>query len=155
MDEIDRDILKEVQDGIPLVKRPYEEVASRLDLEEEEVLTRLEKLKDEGVYRRFGASLNHRKIGFKANAMVVWDIEEERVDEAGNIASAFEEVTHCYRRPKKEGKWDYSLYTMIHSDSKEKCEKIAEKIADSIGVEEEDYQAVYSTRELKKTGVRI
>lgn len=155
MDDVDEKILREVQDGIPLVERPFKKVASRLEIDEEEVLARLEKLKDEGIFRRFGASLNHRKIGFKANAMVVWDIDEDEVDESGKIAASFDEVTHCYRRPKKEDRWEYNLYTMVHSDSRDKCKKVADKIAEKIGVEKKDYQMVYSTREFKKTGVRI
>ena len=153
MDEIDLKILKEIQDGIDICEKPFEKVSEKTGVSVNEILNRLEVLKSEGVYGRFGASLNHRKLGFRANGMVVWNVDKDKVDQVGKEAAGLDEVTHCYRRPKVDGKWDYNIYTMIHAGSKDECLDLADRIAEKLGVEE--YQVVFSTREFKKTGVQI
>lgn len=153
IDETDRKILRKIQDGIPVEEKPFEKVASELGMETGKVVDRVKSLSKAGVIGRFGASLNHRKLGFSSNAMIVWDVDENRADEFGKMAAGFDEVSHCYLRPKKEGKWPYNLYTMVHFDSKNECEKMAEKISEKIGVTK--YELVYSTEEYKKTGVKI
>jgi DNA-binding Lrp family transcriptional regulator len=152
MDDVDRKLLKLIQDGIQIVPRPFEKVASELGISEDEVVERIEALIESGVIRRFGASIGHRAIGIIANGMCTWKVPEERVEEVGAIMAGFPEVTHCYERPRYPD-WDYNMYTMIHSYTREECERVAKQISRATGIK--DYAILFSEREFKKTGVRI
>ena len=152
MDEIDIELLKSVQDGIPVVPEPFLKIAEELGISEGEVLGRLENLIKQGVIRRFGASIGHRNIGITANAMCTWNVPDERVEEVGAIMAGFPEVTHCYERPRFPG-WKYNLFTMIHAYSRDECEKVAKEISNATGIR--DYSILFSEREFKKTGVRL
>lgn len=152
MDEFDIQLLKSIQDGIPIVSEPFKPIAKELAIPEDKVLKRLENLIKEGAIRRFGASIGHRVIGITANAMCTWNVPDEKVEEAGAIMAGFPEVTHCYERPRYSD-WKYNLYTMIHAYSREECEKIAKEISIATGIK--DYSILFSEREFKKTGVRL
>ena len=152
MDDMDVKLLKLTQDGIPLIPRPFAEIAKSLGIFEEEVTTRLKKLMSMGIIHRFGASIAHRKVGIVANAMCIWDVPSERVDEVGGIIASFDEVTHCYERL-RSNKWRYNVFTMVHGREKEECRVIAERIAKATGIY--DYETLFSERELKKVGFRI
>jgi len=133
---------------LPESLRPFEDVASRLGLPEEKLLARLEQLRGSGVLRRFGATVDQRKVGFPANAMVVWQIPEERIEEAAEAIISSSAVSHCYQRETRPG-WRYNLYAMIHGEMREECEELAVTIARSVGCEE--YRLLFSVREFKKT----
>ncbi len=148
----DIEILRTLQDGLPVEPRPYRHAAGLLGMTEEELLSRLRKLIKQGVVKRVAASLNHRKIGLQANAMVAWIVPEEKTDEAGRIAAGLKEVSHCYERETAPG-WPYNFYTMIHGRTKADCEDIIEHIAEKTGLS--DRAVLYSTREFKKTAPRI
>lgn len=152
MDAIDKQLLKSIQDGIPIVSEPFKHIAEELELSEGEVLRRLNNLMKEGVIRRFGASIGHRVIGITANAMCTWNVPDEKVEEVGAIMAGFPDVTHCYERPRFED-WKYNLYTMVHAYSRDECEKIAKEISIATGIK--DYRILFSEKEFKKTGVRL
>lgn len=152
LSEFERKLLVKTQDGIPIEKRPFQKIADEIDVSVEEVLETFGKFLDENKIRRFGASVAHRKVGVSANAMIVWNIPNKVIEEIGKKISSFEEVSHCYERPRKKD-WNYNLFTMVHGESKEDCEEIAERIAEEVGIEE--YEMLYSTKEFKKTGVKI
>ncbi|MDD3042691.1 MAG: siroheme decarboxylase subunit beta [Methanosarcinaceae archaeon] len=152
MDEIDLKLLKLTQDGIPLTRSPFAGVAKELGLTEKEVVVRLQKLQEEGKIRRFGASIGHRLIGITANAMCVWNVPDERVEEVGQIMADFAEVSHCYQRPRFPD-WPYNLFTMVHSYTEAECEEVAVRVSEATGIEE--YRLLFSEREFKKTGVRL
>lgn len=149
MDEADREILKILQDDVPLVSRPFLEVAKKLDIKEEEVIRRIKKMMSEGIVRRFSASIRHRKLGITANPLVAWKVPEKRVEEVGEKLASFEEVTHCYERAAVPGKWEYNIYTMIHGYNRDDVKKTAKKLSDAIGIK--DYELLYSSKEFKKT----
>lgn len=149
LDSIDEDILRIMQDDIPLVSRPFKVVAEKLGVTEEEVMERVKKMIKSGVVRRFSASIRHRKLGIKANPMIVWKVPEERVEEVGRLFSSFDEVTHCYERATAPGKWEYNLYTMVHGYDTGSTKKLAEKLAKAAGIRE--YMMLYSVKEYKKT----
>ncbi|MBI5254147.1 MAG: Lrp/AsnC family transcriptional regulator [Euryarchaeota archaeon] len=149
MDETDREILKILQDDIPLVSRPFLEVAKKFEISEEEVIRRIKKMMSEGIVRRFSASIRHRKLGITANPLVAWKVPERRVEEVGEKLASFEEVTHCYERAIIPGKWEYNVYTMIHGYDRDDVKKTAEKLSDAIGIK--DYELLYSSKEFKKT----
>lgn len=149
LDRLDEDILRIMQDDIPLVSRPFKAVADKLGVSEEEVMERVRRMIDSGVVRRFSASIRHRKLGIKANPMIVWKVPEERVEEVGRLFSSFDEVTHCYERAIAPGKWEYNLYTMVHGYDTDSVEAIARKLAKASGIKE--YMMLYSVKEYKKT----
>ncbi len=152
MDDIDEKIIKMTQNGIPLKRSPFEEIAGELGINEQEVIDRLKKMRDKEVIRRFGASIGHRDLGIVANAMCVWNVPDKRTEEVGTIMAGFPEVTHCYERPRASG-WKYNLFAMVHSYTKEDCEEVAARISESTGIK--DYKLLFSDREFKKTGVRL
>ena len=151
-DETDIKLIKCIQDGIPLTERPYRDIGNALWLSEDEVVSRLGRLIKEKKIRRFAASVAHRKIGINSNAMTVWRVPSERVDEVGPIMAGFPEVTHCYERPTFPD-WPYNVFTMIHGYTDEECERVIEAIKEKTGLE--DYVILYSEKEFKKTGTRI
>ncbi|KXA99934.1 hypothetical protein AKJ40_02170 [candidate division MSBL1 archaeon SCGC-AAA259M10] len=153
LDEKDREILKEIQEGIPIEKNPYLRVAESIGIETEELLNRLRNMEEKGAIRRFGASVNHRKFGYEANGVVVCEVDRNRLNIVGRKISEFDEVTHCYQRPSRPGRWDYNLYFVVHASSRSECEKITEKIIAEAGVDPEKYEIVYSTKAFKREGV--
>jgi siroheme decarboxylase len=152
MDETDIELLKLVQDGIPLTHSPFRRLASELGISEQEVVDRLKNLQQTGKIRRFAASIGHRAIGITANAMCVWNVPDELIEGVGAIMAEFPEVTHCYERPRYPD-WPYNLFTMVHSYTPQDCEKVAARISDATGIKE--YTLIFSEREFKKTGVRL
>ncbi|MBU1667117.1 Lrp/AsnC family transcriptional regulator [bacterium] len=140
-----------VQNDIPLVAEPFKEVVDQLGLSYEEFFAILNELKEAGVMRRFAAILNHRKAGFNANAMVVWDIDESKGEAMGEIAAQFSAVSHCYLRPKYDN-WPYNLFTMVHGKTTEETNGIIKEMANEI--EHFARRPLYSTREFKKVRIR-
>ncbi|MEW6622180.1 MAG: Lrp/AsnC family transcriptional regulator [Bacillota bacterium] len=148
---LQKKIIKELQKDLPLVERPFEVIAQRLDMEEAELLQEISHLKEKGYIRRFGAALRHREVGLLANAMIVWRIPEDEIEEAGNVVAGFPEVTHCYHRQPLPH-WRYNLFAMIHFSTKEECHEMAERIARAVG--DYPYELLFSTTELKKTSMK-
>ena len=151
MSDLEKSVIRELTGDLLVTSQPFAPIARQLGISQRSLLTIVKRLKAEGYIRRFGATLRHRNSGFSANAMVVWRIPEEKIDEAGRIMASFREVTHCYHR-RPEGNWNYNLFTMIHGAGEEACRHIAEKISQETGIA--DYQMLFSRRELKKTTMR-
>ena len=150
IDEIDKKVIGLIQGDLPIDKRPFATMAKKIDLTEEEFLSRVRGLKKQGIVRRFGATLRHQEAGFSSNAMVAWLVPDDMVDKAGSLLSKFPEVTHCYeRRPQKD--WHYNLYTMIHGSNRDLCVQIAKRMSRSIGIEQ--YVLLFSEKEFKKTSM--
>jgi DNA-binding Lrp family transcriptional regulator len=152
MDQLDLELLKLAQDGLLLTVRPYFVLGKKLGISEEEVIDRFRALQNEGVIRRFAATIGHRALGIVANAMIVWIVPSEQVEQVGKIFAAADEVTHCYERATAFD-WPYNLYTMVHSRSREDCLRIAHHLS-SVS-EMKDYRVLFSEREYKKTSARI
>lgn len=151
LNELEKAIVRELQGDLPLVKKPYQAIAERLGITEEELLQKMREMKERGIIRRLGVALCHREVGFVANAMVVWIVPEERAAEVGKLMAAFPEVSHCYQRPTYPD-WPYNLFTMIHAKTVEECEKVAASISQAVQVD--DYQLLFSTEELKKSSMQ-
>lgn len=145
-------IIKEAQNNIDIVSEPFKDTIEKLDISYEEFFDTLKDFQDAGVMRRFACILNHRKAGFNANAMVVWDIEEGvKGEEIGKIAASFSAVSHCYLRPKYPT-WNYNLFTMIHGKTKEDTQDVINNIAKEI--EYKSNMPLYSSREFKKVRIK-
>ena len=155
IDAIDRRLIAALQDGLPLVPRPYDAVGERVGLSGVEVRTRLARLVEHGVVRRIGAVPNHYALGLVANGMSVWDIDDEVIDEVGPRVGSLEFVSHCYRRPRRLPAWPYNLFAMVHGTERAEVEEKVARIARLIGAASRGHEILYSTRILKKTGLRI
>lgn len=155
LDAMDRRLMVATQAGLPRVSRPYHAIAEQLGIAADEVLRRLQHMLDSGVIRRIGAVPNHYAIGYTANGMSVWDVDDSRIDELGVRVGALEFVTHCYRRPRRLPDWPYNLFAMVHSQNRDEVASRVAEIAALLGDACRAHDILYSTAILKKTGLRI
>ncbi len=155
MDETDRQIIQATQEGLPLVPRPYHAIAEALGLQPVDVMVRMQRMLDEGVIRRIGAVPNHYRLGIKANGMSVWDVADEHVHDAGMELGALDYVTHCYRRPRHLPDWPYNLFAMVHGRRRDEVEAQVAEMARMLGPRARRHEILFSTRILKKTGLRL
>jgi len=114
----DRNILAAIEDGLPLVERPYQSVAEDLQLHESDIIARLEHLVASGIVTRFGCVVRHDKLGYRANAMAVWDVPDDMVDTVVAMFARHPHVTLCYRRPRRPPIWPYNIFCMVHAKSR-------------------------------------
>jgi DNA-binding Lrp family transcriptional regulator len=155
LDEIDRRLILATQGGLPLVSRPYHALAESLGIDAAEVQTRLARMLEEGAIRRIGAVPNHYALGYRHNGMTVWDVDDARIDALGEQVGALPFVTHCYRRPRRLPDWPYNLFAMVHCKNREEAELHVATIAALLGPACRARDVLYSSRILKKTGLRI
>ena len=155
LDTHDRAIIAATQAGLPLVERPYAEVARQTGLSEDDVLARIARLQQNGIIRRIGIVPNHYALGLTHNAMTVWDVDDEAVARIGPVIGALLFVTHCYRRPRRLPVWPYNLFAMVHGHSAKEVEEKTASIAELLGNACRGRDVLMSTRILKKTGMRI
>jgi len=155
LDAIDRQIIVATQSGLPRVARPYHAIAAQIGVAAEEVMRRLQRMLETGIIRRIGAVPNHYALGYKANGMSVWDVPDERVRELGEKIGALDFVSHCYQRPRHLPAWPYNLFAMVHGRDRAEVEAKVRTIADLLGTADRGHTVLYSTRILKKTGLRI
>lgn len=159
LEETDRRLILATQAGLPLVPRPYHAVAEQLGMEAAEVIERLEAMQARGVIRRIGAVPNHYALGYTANGMSVWDIEDAMTEAVGQYLGGLEAVTHCYRRPRQPPAWPYNIFAMVHGKTREaviaQVDEIAACIAQAFPGVCRGRDILFSTRILKKTGVRL
>lgn len=149
--ETEINIIKSLQEDLPLVSEPYKKLAEELGLTEDELLMKINELKGRNIIRRFGATLNHRKIGFHSNAMAVWIVPKEMIEEVSRTMISFPQVSHCYERTTQPG-WPYNIFTMVHGQNKQDCETVISQISDLTNIS--SYNILYSTEELKKTSMK-
>lgn len=151
----DRQIIMATQAGLPLVAQPYHLLATELGLSVGEVMSRLRRMQENGVIRRIGAVPNHYKLGFRGNGMTVWDVADDRIREIGQRIGALDNVSHCYHRPRHLPYWTYNLFAMVHGRDRAEVLQQAEQIAQMLGADARAHDVLFSTRILKKTGLRL
>lgn len=155
LDQTDRDIVAALQGGLPLVAAPYAQVAAELGMDEAALIGRLKAMKSRGIIRRIAAAPNHYRLGMVANGMTVWDVDDAQVAELGALVGALPFVTHCYERPRALPDWPYNLFAMVHGSNRDEVEEKRARIADLLGGACRAHDILYSTRILKKTGLRL
>lgn len=155
MDALDRALIEATQAGLPLTARPYAAVAARIGTSEAEVLARLRRMSEQGLLRRIAAVPNHYVLGYRANGMSVWDVPDEQVDALGERVGALAFVSHCYRRPRHGPDWPYNLFAMVHGRTRAEADARVREIAAVLGAACRAHDVLYSTRVLKKTGLRL
>lgn len=152
---LDRQIILATQSGLPLIAEPYQQIADQLGVDVSLIKQRLETMLKDGRIRRIGAVPNHYKLGYTANGMSVWDIPDEKIDAMGKVVGQLSFVSHCYHRPRFLPDWPYNLFAMIHGHHRQEVLDKAEQIAGILGTNCRAHDILFSTRILKKTGIRI
>lgn len=155
LDAFDKALMRATQAGIPLVPQPWDAIAERLGVSGDRVRERLAVMLERGLIRRIGAVPNHYRLGFTANGMSVWDVDDAVVDLMGERVGALPFVSHCYRRPRHLPDWPYNLFAMVHGRRRDEVERQALQIRCLLGECCRAYDILYSTRILKKTGLRL
>ena len=150
----DRELIKLVQHGLPVVSRPYADIAERLGTTEQAVIRRLQHLIDNGAIKRYGVVVRHRELGYRANGMVVWDVPDDRVAELGRCIGRFSCVTLSYRRPRRLPDWPYNLFTMVHGRNRGEVESKVAAIVDNCGLHDISHTILFSTRRFKQRGAQ-
>ena len=155
LDALDRRIVRATQGGLALERRPYAALARALGADEAEVLRRIRAMCESGVIRRIAAVPNHYALGYLANGMSVWDVEDAVVDACGETIGKLDHVSHCYRRPRRGPDWPYNLFAMVHARTRPEVEARVASIATLLGARCRAHEVLYSTAVLKKTGLRL
>jgi DNA-binding Lrp family transcriptional regulator len=155
IDALDRRIVTATQASLPLCTRPYHAIAEMVGMSAEDVMARLRRMLAHGVIRRIGAVPDHYRLGYVANGMSVWDVPDETISEAGQMIGALDFVTHCYHRPRHPPLWPYNLFAMVHGRNRAEVEDKVARIALLLGPHDRAHEVLYSTRILKKTGLRL
>ena len=155
LDDFDRALMAATQGGLPLVPRPYDAVGQQLGVSGQRVRERLAQMLETGLIRRIGAVPNHYRLGFTANGMSVWDVDDALVDQLGERIGQLPGVSHCYRRPRRLPTWPYNLFAMLHGRTRAEVEQQAVQLRELLGTACRGHDILYSTAILKKTGLRL
>ena len=155
----ERDLVVEIQGGLPITDTPYADVADAIGQETAWVVETITRFEQEGKVRRVGVVPNHYALGYTENGMTVWDVPDDLVDEVGPAVASLPFVTHCYQRPRHEGVWPYNFFAMTHgrseAESNRRIRTVREKMAEYWDVDDGDWDSLFSTEILKKTGIRL
>lgn len=151
MNDQDIRLIRELQNGIKLERRPFLRLAKELNLTEQQVLERVRALLQEGIIRRVGISVRPQQVGYTCNALIAWKVNAARIEEVGTALAKIREVSHCYERETPEG-WPYNLFTMVHARTPEHLEELIQKVRSEYQLDE--YKVFKTVKELKKTSMR-
>ncbi len=154
MTDQDKALLAAIENGLPLTPRPYAEIADRLGWEEERVIERLRHLTADGSIKRFGVIVRHHELGYRANAMTVFDIDDTDVETAGTTLAALPYVTLCYRRPRRLPNWPYNLFCMIHGRDEKEVRAQVDAAAVAARIAERPRAVLFSRRRFKQRGAQ-
>ena len=155
VDHTDRELLSALEDGLEFVRRPYVELGRRIGLDEAAVLRRLHRLVETGIITRFGCILRHRRLGYRANAMAVWDVDDAVVDDIAAKLAKRDEVTLCYRRTRRKPAWPFNLFAMIHGSEREIVRQQIAAAEQAVGLKGMPSAVLFSTRCFKQSGARL
>jgi len=149
----------EIQGGLPITTTPYADVAAAIGQDPSWVVETIKRFDREGKVRRVGVVPNHYALGYSENGMTVWNVPDDVVDEVGPAIASFDFVTHCYERPRHDDVWPYNFFAMTHGRSEEesdrRVEQVRERMAEYWDVGDDDWDTLFSTQILKKTGIRM
>ena len=155
LERLDRSIVLATQAGLPICEQPFEAVAREINSTASLVKARFKLMLDDGRIRRIGLVPNHYRLGYTANGMSVWDVEDKYVELAGEMVGALSMVSHCYQRPRAMPDWPYNLFAMVHGRYRDEVMDKVEQIKTLLGDKARSHDVLFSTRILKKTGLRI
>ena len=155
LDNHDRRLIAATQAGLPMVAEPFREIADDLGLDEADVMARLSAMQQSGIIRRIAVAPNHYALGLVANGMTVWDVADAAAIKLGEQVGALDFVSHCYLRPRALPDWPYNLFAMVHGVSRDEVAAKRAEIRTLLGDDLRGDDILYSTRILKKTGLRL
>jgi siroheme decarboxylase len=147
LSDLDMAVIRAAQGSMSVVSEPYQPIADELGIGVDALLDHLESMQERRALRRVAAILFHRRAGYSANGMGVWQVPEDRILEIGPLMASFRGISHCYQRPTYKD-WPYSVFTMAHGRSKDECDAILDSIEERTGVDER--ATLYSSTEFKK-----
>ncbi len=150
--EFEKDCIRELQKDLEIIAEPFKNAALNLNVSQGELLHQISKFIEEKKMRRFACVLYHQKAGFNYNIMGIWKSKEDEIDKNGKIMASINEVSHCYRRHTYPDKWEYNIFTMIHTKTEEEALKTMDKIAELTGIK--DFSNLRSIKEFKKVRVK-
>ena len=150
--DFEKALIEALCQGLPLVKRPYKAIAKQIGSTEALVIEGVQRIYQRGDIKRFGVIVRHRKLGYRANAMVVWDIADEQVADTGRCMGRYDFVTLCYQRPRRLPDWPYNLFCMIHGQDAEDVKRQVEFIAEQCGLQNVPRDILFSGRCFKQRG---
>ncbi len=151
---MNNDLIKALQSGIDLVSRPFAKVANDLNTSEDSIINGItEGLRDKTI-KRFGAVINHRILGYKSNAMVVWNLSDDEVEGVATEIAKYEFVRLCYQRPRRLPHWPYNLFCMVFGKTKEEIESYLNMLILELKLENVEYDILYTTKCYKQTGAK-
>jgi len=148
----DRAVINALQHDMPLYEKPFDMMSAKLSMDPDIFMRHCQNLLERGIIRRFSASVNHKKLGFTANAMACWEVPADAVDTAGKKIATFAEVSHCYER-RNNRLWPYNLFAMTHGHNKENCRAVIDKICSETGLNRNETVLLFSTKEIIKTRI--
>jgi DNA-binding Lrp family transcriptional regulator len=148
----DKALIEAISKGLPLVNRPYQVIADQLDCSESQVIDGIKRITMRGDLKRFGVVVRHRKLGYRSNGMVVWNIPDSRVVEAGHCIGQYSFVTLCYQRPRRLPDWHYNLFSMIHGQDRAAVIKQVDFIIEQCGLHDIEHEILFSKRCFKQRG---
>jgi len=154
-DDTDRALIRATQAGLPLSERPYHALADSLGLDPQDVMARMTRMQESGIIRRIAAVPNHYALGYTGNGMTVWDVDDDDAQKLGREIGDLDFVSHCYLRPRHLPDWPYNLFAMVHGLDREEVKARSQIIADLLEPHLHNHDILFSTRILKKTGLRI
>lgn len=152
--EAERRLLAAIEPGLPLVPRPYLAIGESLGMSEAAVIAGLRALLDRGVLRRLGIVVRHHELGYRANAMTVWDVPDAQVRPAAAVLTGLPFVTLCYRRPRRPPDWPYNLFCMIHGKDRTLVLAQVEEATAAAGLDSLPRAVLFSRRRFKQRGAR-
>jgi DNA-binding Lrp family transcriptional regulator len=153
--DLDHQIVLATQAGLPLDPQPYHRLAEQLGVEACLIQSRMQQMLDDGRIRRIAAIPNHYKLGYIANGMSVWNVPDKQIDHLGEQLGALEYISHCYRRPRYLPEWPYNLFAMVHGMDHDEVKDKVLQIANLLGDADQGHEILFSTKILKKTGMRF
>lgn len=148
------DLIEVIQAGLPLVTRPYREIAGRLGCSEQAVIDKLRGMIDAGIIKRLGVVVRHHELGYRANAMVVWDVPDDRVDQLGQQLGKQDCVTLCYQRPRRLPDWSYNLFCMVHGRDRNEVLACIDRMVEGLGLDAIPHTVLFSGKRFKQRGAR-
>lgn len=154
LNEIDQRILQAIEGGLPVSRTPYAEIAANAGLSEADLLLRLQGLMNDGILKRMGLIVRHHELGYRANAMVVWNIADDKVEEISTKIAAEPFVTLCYQRPRRLPDWPYNLFCMIHGRQQMDVMNQKDDMVKRLHLDHITHEVLFSKRRFKQTGAK-
>lgn len=152
--DVEKLLLDRLSKGLPICEHPFKTIAEEFSIEEQEVIDFYQSSLNNQTTKRIGMVLNHHKLGYRSNAMVVWNVPDEQVDSVGELLGKENKVTLCYQRPRRLPHWPYNLFTMIHGKFREQVLSEIETIRERNQLNDIQHDVLFSTKKFKQTGAR-